>query len=170
MKVTLLMAVTLDGRIGKTADHFVNWAGKEDRKLFVEVTKKAGALIMGSKTFDTIGKPLPGRRNIILSRNKDRKSVWENLVFTDKTPKAVLENLEKDGFSEVILAGGATINSLFAKENLIDEIIVTISPLIFGYGFSLFSEDISMELELREMKKSGENSIYARYKVKNQEE
>ncbi|HHC25729.1 MAG TPA: dihydrofolate reductase, partial [Desulfobacterales bacterium] len=39
MKVTLLMAVTLDGRIGKTADHFVNWAGKEDRKLFVEVTK-----------------------------------------------------------------------------------------------------------------------------------
>ncbi len=165
MKVTLLMAVTLDGRIGRTADHFVDWAGKEDRKIFVEITRRAGVVIMGSKTFDTIGKPLPGRRNVILTRNKGRKSSWENLVFTDKEPRNILSGLEKEGFSEAVLAGGAKINSLFAKEGLIDEIVVTISPLIFGQGFSLFDEYISMNLNLEQVERLGENAIYAMYKV-----
>lgn len=166
MKVTLLMAITLDGRIGKTSEHFVDWAGKEDRKLFVEVTKKAGVVIMGSKTYDTLNKPLPGRKNIILTRNKNRKSEWEDLIFTDKKPREILNDLEKEGFSEAVIAGGALINSVFAKENLIDEVIVTISPLIFGYGFSLFTQDVSMELELEVLEKLGESSIYARYRVK----
>jgi dihydrofolate reductase len=87
------------------------------------------------------------------------------LDFTDKRPRDVLKDLEKAGFSNVILAGGALINSLFAEENLIDEIIVTISPKIFGYGLSLFSEEISMELELEKMERVGQNLVCLRYKV-----
>ncbi len=165
MKVTLLMAITLDGKIGKDSDHFPDWTGKTDKKLFVELTKKAGVLIMGSKTYDTIGSPLPKRKNIILTRNKERKSEWENLVFSDSTPKKILEELKKEGYQEVILAGGAEINSLFARENLIDEIIVTISPLVFGAGISLFTEDISLNLELKSTEKLDKNLIYAHYKV-----
>ncbi len=142
MKLTMLMAMTLDGKIGKNPDHFPDWTGKADKKLFVELTRKAGVVIMGSKTFDTIGIPLPGRKNIILTRDKSRKSEWDNLLFTDASPKEIVANLEKEGFSEAILAGGAKINSLFAEENLIDEIIVTISPKIFGTGMSLFSSEI----------------------------
>ena len=76
-----------------------------------------------------------------------------------------LDGLEKEGFSHVILAGGSLVNSLFAEENLIDEVIVTISPKIFGYGLSLFSEEISMDLELEEIKKIGKNLVYLRYSV-----
>jgi len=165
MKVTLMMAITLDGRIGKSPDHFPDWTGKADKKLFVALTKRAGALIMGSKTFDTIGKPLPGRKNVIMSRNKTRKSEWENLVFTDASPRDILKNLETEGFSEVILAGGALVNSLFAEEKLIDEIIVTISPKIFGVGMSLFAEEISMELELRTMEKLDRHRVCLTYGV-----
>jgi dihydrofolate reductase len=120
---------------------------------------------MGSKTFDTIGHPLPGRKNIVLTRDKRRKSEWENLTFTDESPKAILKDLEKEGFSEVILAGGALVNSLFAESNLIDEIIVTISPKIFGHGLSLFTPEISMELELKEVERLGEELVYMRYLV-----
>jgi len=165
MKVTLLMALTLDGKIGKSPDHFPDWTEKEDKRLFVKISKKAGAVIMGSKTFDTFGKPLPDRKNIIFTRDKRRKSDWENLVFTDKKPREILEDLEREGFSNVILAGGALINSLFAEENLIDEIIVTISPMIFGYGISLFTEEISMNLELENCKRMGRNLIYLKYHV-----
>ena len=165
MKVTLMMAITLDGRIGKSPDHFPDWTGKADKKLFVALTKRAGALIMGSKTFDTIGKPLPGRKNVIMSRNKTRKSEWDNLVFTDASPRDILKNLETEGFSEVILAGGALVNSLFAEEKLIDEIIVTISPQIFGVGMSLFAEEISMELELRTMEKLDRHRVCLTYGV-----
>ena len=65
MTVTLLMALTLDGKIAKDPDHYPDWTGKEDKKLFAEISKKAGVVIMGSKTFDTFGKPLPNRKNVI---------------------------------------------------------------------------------------------------------
>jgi dihydrofolate reductase len=165
MKVTLLMAITLDGKIGKSPDHFPDWTGKEDKRLFAELSRKAGAVIMGSKTFDTMGMPLPGRKNVVLTRDKTRKSEWQNLVFSNESPSTLLKGLENEGFSEVILAGGALVNSLFAEENLIDEIIVTISPKIFGYGLSLFGQEISMELKLKELKRLGKNLVYLKYHV-----
>jgi len=166
MKVILLMALTLDGKIGKSRDHFPDWTGKADKKLFVTLTKRAGALIMGSKTFDTIGTPLPGRKNIVMTRNRSRVSDWENLVYTDKSPKRILEDLANEGFTEVILAGGTLVNSLFAEANLIDEIVVTVSPLIFGYGLSLFTEKINMTLELMDVERVGTNRVCLKYAVK----
>ncbi|MBW2593054.1 MAG: dihydrofolate reductase [Deltaproteobacteria bacterium] len=168
MKVTLLMAITVDGKIGKDSDHFPDWTGKEDKQLFKKITQKAGVLIMGSKTFDTIGSPLPGRKNIVLTRRRDRLSTWPNLVFTGQEPKEILKGLQKDGFSEVVLAGGATINGLFAKAHLIDEIIVTIAPKIFGTGISLFPEKIDLALTLEDVKRMGKDLIIARYSVINE--
>ena len=122
---------------------------------------------MGSRTFDTIGFPLPNRKNVILTRDKHRISRWDNLVYTDKKPKEVLKELEAEGYTQAVLAGGALINSLFAEEKLIDKIIVTISPKIFGCGLSLFSEEISMELELETVNTLGEHGVSLKYKVKN---
>ena len=167
MKLILLMAITLDGKTGKDSEHFVDWTEQEDKKFFVRITKKAGVIIMGSKTFDTIGQPLPGRKNIILTRNHLRKSRWDNLVFTEKAPGELLNCLEKEGFSEAVLAGGPTINTLFAREGLINEVIVTVSPLIFGYGTSLFSEEIAMELELKDVHRRGKDLVAITYGVKN---
>lgn len=193
IKVTMLMAITLDGKIGKDSDHFPDWTGKEDKKLFVEMTKKAGVLIMGAKTYNTIGRPLPGRKNVIMTRSGEimqkiggeetplfykmftgTKSEWvpvwdeekeRNLVITSCSPKAILEKLEKEGYSEVILAGGAQINTLFARENLIDELVVTVSPLIFGKGIGLFAEDIHLNLTLMEVGKISEEVIRLKYRV-----
>jgi dihydrofolate reductase len=165
MKVILLMAMTLDGKIGKSADHFPDWTGKEDKKLFVSITKRAGVMIMGSKTFDTIGAPLPNRRTVVMTRNPNRVSRWDNLIYTGDEPRAILGCLDGEGFSEVVLAGGATVNSLFAQEGLIDEIVVTVSPMIFGTGLSLFTESVSMDLELIEAERLGQNLVRLRYKV-----
>lgn len=166
MKVILLMALTLDGRIAKGDSHFVDWSGTEDKKLFVEVTKRARALIMGSKTFDTIGKPLPGRCNIVMTRMPDhRHSDPPNLIFTAQTPESILLDLSKAGYKEVVLAGGTVANSLFARRGLIDEVMVTISPLIFGKGISLFADDVTMNLELIEARPLGTDLIMARYRV-----
>ena len=167
MKVILVMALTLDGRTGKGDNHFVDWSGAEDKKLFVELTKKAGVLIMGSKTFDTIGKPLPDRCNIVMTRMPEKRPAHiDNLIFTAQTPESVLLDLAKCGYGEVVLAGGTVINTLFARRKLIDEIVVTLSPLIFGKGISLFAEDVQMDLELIETEQLGQDLIMARYRVK----
>jgi dihydrofolate reductase len=165
MKVIVLMAMTVDGMIARDSEHFPNWTSKEDKMMFKEVTRAAGVLIMGSKTYDAIGKPLPGRMNVVLTRNKQRISQLKNLVFTDRKPGELLVDLEKEGLTEVILAGGSTINTLFAKENLIDELQVTYTPKIFGQGLSLFADRLSMDLELIDFKQLGADELIARYRV-----
>jgi dihydrofolate reductase len=165
MKVMLMMALTVDGKIGKDASHFPDWTEQADKKLFMKTTKEAGAIIMGSKTFDTLGKPLPGRKHVVLTRNKNRRSDWKEVVFTQEHPRDILLSLKNEGYAAAVIAGGAQINHLFAKENLIDEVIVTFSPKIFGAGLSLFSNAIDMDLTLIESHPIGKNTLYARYGV-----
>lgn len=165
MKVILLMAMTLDGKIARNDHHFPDWTGSEDKKLFVRITKRAGVVIMGSKTFDAIGAPLPDRKNIVMTRDRSRRSVGTELVFTDQSPEAVLENLAKIGYEEAILAGGSIVNTLFARANLIDEIIITIAPHIFGTGVSFFADEMDLQLELVAVETLGHDHVLLHYRV-----
>ncbi|MCK5098650.1 MAG: dihydrofolate reductase [Desulfobacteraceae bacterium] len=165
MNVILLMVMTMDGKIARSSTELVDWTGKEDKKYFVQITKDAGAMIMGSKTFDTIGSPLPDRKNIVLTRNKNRKSLDDNLIFTDNSPEKILEDLEKKGFKKVALIGGSVINSLFAKENLINEIHVTVAPILFGKGLSMFDTTLNLKLEFMETRKIDKGYVLLKYRV-----
>ena len=169
MKLILIMALTADGKIGKTPTHFPDWTEPADKKVFMSVSKDAGVLIMGSKTFETLAKPLPGRKHVVMTRDKTRQSSNKHVVFTGKAPREVLSDLGAEGYKTAVLAGGAQINFLFAKENLIDEILLTYSPKIFGTGLSIFPGPVEMELELLEYRRIGKNTLMARYRViKNQ--
>lgn len=165
VKVTLLMALTADGLIGRDDTHLTDWTAAEDKKLFKSFTQKAGVVIMGAKTFETLDQPLPGRKVVILTRKKDRKTSWDNVVFTGLPPDKLLKSLEDDGYEHVVVSGGATINALFAKQGLIDEVILTYSPIIFGSGVPLFNGDVSMDLTLVKVSRMGEDLIYAHYAV-----
>ena len=165
MKVILLMALTADGKIGKDAAHFPDWSGKEDKKRFRQITMTAGVIIMGASTYDTIGRPLPGRRNIVLTRKTERVASRDNLVLTNQKPAEILEGLSREGFDRAILIGGAKINSLFAKEGLIDEMILTYCPKIFGAGLDVFSDEVLMDLSLVSVEQLDENVICAHYRV-----
>lgn len=167
MDVILLMAMTLDGKIARGRTELINWTGKQDKQCFVKVTRQAGVVVMGSRTFDTIGHPLPGRKNIVMTRNKTRKSDHSDLVFTDQTPQQILADLKLQGFSQVALIGGSVVNSLFAKENLITWIYVTLVPVVFGQGLSLFHTDLDLSLEYIESREIGRGHLLLIYKVKN---
>lgn len=166
MKVTCLMAQTLDGKIAKDAHHFADWTESADKKLFRAETKRVGVMIFGRTTFETLPGVLPGRLTVVMSRSA---GAWEereqNLVFTSKNPQEILEHLTSLGFEETIVAGGTTINSLFAREGLIDELLLTISPLTFGQGLGVFADDIELDLDLLSLEPLGEKSITTRYKI-----
>ena len=121
---------------------------------------------MGSKTFDTIGKVLPGRKNIVMTRDKTRISRDENLLFTSQTPEEILNDLQTKGFKSAALIGGSIVNTLFMKQNLVDEIHVTIVPRIFGRGLSLFHESLDKLLELIDMEKIDQGYVLLKYRVK----
>jgi dihydrofolate reductase len=165
MNVILVSALTVDGKIGLTSDHFPDWTEPADKKLFMAVSKAAGVIVLGSKTFDTLPAPLPGRKHVVLTRQKERLSQGGQVVFTDKAPREILADLEAEGYSRAVLGGGSRVNFLFARADLVDEVLVTFSPKIFGAGVPLFSDPIQMDLALLETGVLGENTIFARYRV-----
>jgi dihydrofolate reductase len=165
MKVTLLMALTADGMIARHAEHFPDWTERADKILFRHFSIEAGVVIMGSKTYHTIGRPLPNRKNIVMTRSPQGRPRTKALVFTADPPGKILADLKTAGFDQAVLIGGATINSLFAEKGCIDEMILTYCPTVFGTGLSMFSHSMAMGLSLQAVRKIGENSVMVRYSV-----
>jgi dihydrofolate reductase len=165
MKLTLMMAVTVDGMIARDHAHFPDWTCKADKQLFKRLTQSSGVVIFGSKTYDTIGKPLPGRLNVVMTRHPKRYRGQDGLMFYSDSPKQLLRELSRKGYEEAILAGGATINSLFIKPQLVDELLLTISPKLFGQGITLFSERLDLDLKLIGMQQLEAGSVLLRYGI-----
>ncbi|EKD47292.1 MAG: Bifunctional deaminase-reductase protein, partial [uncultured bacterium] len=138
MNILLIAAISADGRIAKSADQLANWTSKEDKRFFVDKTKEAGALIMGRKTYDTIGRPLPNRLNIIMSREADEsKNIGGLLEYSSKSPCELIDELEHRGFESIVIGGGTSIYSLFLKEGLVTDLYLTVESILFGSGVPL---------------------------------
>jgi dihydrofolate reductase len=105
------------GRGGKLPWHY-----STDLKFFKQTTMEH-AVVMGSKTWDSIGKPLPGRENIVMSRSQGLKLPDGVRLFS-----SVAEVLDFDeSFArDVFIIGGAGVYSSFA--DTIDRWIVTEIP------------------------------------------
>lgn len=169
-KVHLVMVSSLDGVIAKNSNEFVDWSTKEDKKYFSDITKEKGCWIMGSSTFKTIGRALPGRLNVVMTRDveKMKSSYTESKELIFVSPDSILEllkNLYEMGYKEVVLGGGTSINTQFAKENLIDFVHLSIEPILVGTGLQIFSEDTKIELKLIESSKLNENTVLLKYEV-----
>lgn len=158
------MAISLDGKIGKSSQHFADWTSKEDKKMFAQVSKNCGVVLMGENTFKTFPTPLKERLNVVFSEREDVLD-HDNLRYVKGDPKLVLRKLEEEGYEKVLLGGGSFLNSLFLEEKLIDEIMLTIEPKIFGQGLSLFNKDFEADLELLDLKKINDNAIFVHYKI-----
>ncbi|MEX0943911.1 MAG: dihydrofolate reductase [Pseudomonadales bacterium] len=66
MRLSMVVARSLNNVIGNGSE--IPWRVKGEQKLFRDITM-GGVLIMGRKTFESIGRPLPGRETIIVTRN-----------------------------------------------------------------------------------------------------
>jgi len=171
MKTFLIAALSADGFIAKDSAHSpLTWRSQGDRKFFIERTKQAGLAIMGLNTAKASKKPLPGRRNIIYADSKDQLSHWkeyEEWEITQDDPKELLFHLKKEGHKEVAICGGATIYTMFMEQNLVDKLYLSIEPVLFGKGITLFNKELNQKLELVSNKKLGEHTILLEYNVTN---
>lgn len=165
MKVIMMMAITADGKIAKDSTQFADWTSREDKKLFVEVSKNCGVIMMGENTFKTFPAPLKNRLNVVFSENQNNEAI-EGVKWVNGDIEKVLEELAGLGYEKALLGGGAYLNSLFLEKNLIDEIMLTVEPKIFGTGLSLFSKDLNADLKLIETRKLNDDTVLLHYEVK----
>jgi len=163
INVFIIAALTADGCIARdnSAPSTV-WTSKVDKKRFSELSKRAGVVVMGSVTYETIGKPLPGRLNIVYVPPGGK--TYEGVETTSKPPAELIADLEKRGVKEVAICGGSTIYTMFMKSGLVTSLYLTIEPVIFGSGVRLFKESIDAKLELVSSEKI-DNSTLVEYRV-----
>ena len=156
IKVILIAAISADGKIAERTDqNSLDWTSKEDTRFFIERTKQAGALIMGRKTFATIGRPLKNRLNVIMTRDLSSSVVPAEaglLEYTSASPVEIVKDLDARGYLEVAICGGSSVYSQFLKEGLVQELYLTVEPVLFGGGVSLTSGFGRMNLQLLETK------------------
>ena len=163
MKVLIIVAISADGFIATDANHPAVWTSKEDKKLFVELTKRAGVMIMGRSTYETIGKALPGRVNIVYT---SRPLDSPDIVTTQEDPKELVERLSKEGYEEIAVCGGQAIYDMFLKEKLVDELYITVEPVFFGSGITISKNFNKADLQLIEYKELNNDTLNLHYRVK----
>ena len=164
MKTFLIAAVTADGFIGKTADHFADWTSPEDKRLFVRLTKQAGVMVMGARTFETIGRALPGRRLIVYTHHPERVTA-PGVETTSEPPAELVKRLESEGAAGLAVCGGAGVYTQFLQAGVVDELHLTFEPVLFGTGIKLLNEPYDVRLSLLSTEQLGEHAVYAHYQL-----
>ena len=165
MKVTMIAAMSADGLIAQGKDQTsLDWTSKEDTRFFIEKTKEAGVLVMGRTTFETIGKPLKGRRTIVMTR-KDLTSDMDGVEYTKQSPEEVIEMLSHDGCDQVVIAGGAQVYSAFLRAGLVTDVYLTIEPYLFGDGVPLVDHLERVDMRLLDVVQLNDKAVLLHYQI-----
>lgn len=172
MKIIVLMVASLNGKITKDSDpNIYSWTSKEDQKLFFSMIKSSKLIVMGRKTYEASKKIMKLSRNklrLVLTRNSNKyKSEKGTLEFTSESPKELVKRLRSFGYKKMLVVGGATTNTLFFKNLLVDELHLTIEPRVFGLGKHFVSdESMDIKLKLIKIKKLNKRgSLHLHYKI-----
>lgn len=154
MKVTLAMVVSLDGRITDSAlAGPAIWASPEDQTEFRAQIEAHDCIVMGSSTYEAaraIIKPKADKPRTILTRQPEKYAaeVQPGLAFSSDPPGAVIAQAKEAGRQSLLLVGGAKTNARFLDQGLVDEILVTVEPKIFGAGIH-FTDALQNNVQLQ---------------------
>lgn len=167
---TALAAVSIDGKIAAHAKQFTSWTSKEDKDFLHKHLDRSDVVVVGRNTYETAKKPLSIRNLIVITRQV-KKSTRKNLrlTFFNLETENLDKFIRKAGYKRVAVLGGQKIYTYFLEKNLLNEIYLTIEPVIFGKGLSMFgSEKFEIRkwrfVSIKQLNKKG--SLVLRYKRK----
>lgn len=119
MKISFIAAISINRVIGR--DNKIPWHLSEDLKRFKNLTL-GHPVIMGRKTFESIGRPLPKRINIVITRDESYSP--EGVEVTHSIEEAIELAKQKEGSEEIFIIGGGQIYS--QSMHLADKLYLTI--------------------------------------------
>lgn len=145
-KVILYIAISMDGYIAKKNDdlEFLSIIQEEGEDYgygaFIETVD---TVIMGRRTYDWIMKkvaefPHKNKQTYIITR-KSRPDIG-NIRFYTRNLRNLIRELKNETGKNIFIDGGAQIVNELLKENLIEEYIISIIPVLLGSGIRLFHE------------------------------
>ena len=164
--ISIIVAIGKNNEIGKK--NALLWSLPADMKHFRETTS-GHPVIMGQKTFESIGRPLPNRRNIVLTQDKKFKPEGVELVYSLEELDSLIKKTSKPE-EELFVIGGGMIYKLFIEKA--DKLYITHVDASFPDADTFFPEIIPIvwnEISHEEHTKDEKNiypytfSIYERF-------
>lgn len=150
----LVLAMTKDGLIGDKGK--LPWHLKKDLQFFKNLTEE-GTVIMGRGTAESLGKPLPNRNNIYISREPQHKLMQAGFKRFSNVRSARMQSAAEHPFKPVFLIGGA---------KLVADSLEHVKSAYITYIDGEFEGDTYLSKEVLEFLESGrvvlETSTYDR--------
>jgi len=172
MKVIMVAVVSANGKLTRGNDPDIyKWTSKEDQDLFFSIISKSRLIVMGSGTYEAVRKQVKhtqDRLRIVMTSSTEKykgQEIKGALEFTSETPHQLINRLIN--YNEMLLVGGSKIYSAFIKEGLVNELYLTMEPVLFGQGKNLFAdEEFEARLELISIEKlNKKGTLLLKYKV-----
>ena len=146
-KLVLFIALSLDGYIA-TKEHSLDWLfaveGEGDNG-FSKFYDTVDTILIGRTTYEWImdvekgNFPYKGKECFVFSRTP--KDDNEHVTFINDDVVHLVKNLKNKSGNNIWIVGGGDLLHTFIKENLVDEIMVTIAPVLIGTGIPLFKDN-----------------------------
>lgn len=155
-KVVLFIATSLDGLIARP-DGGIDWLFRDADYGYTPFFESINTVVMGRKTYElslSFGPPYvyQGKNSYVFSRTK-AGTKDENAEFIAGSPKDFIHSLRIQPGKDIWLVGGAELVRDFLVDDLIDDFIISIHPIVLGAGIPLFPADV------RELSLTLKNSI-----------
>jgi len=172
MEVFLIAAMTADGFIARRADQVSTaWTSREDKQWFVQKTKQAKVCVMGRTTYETIGAPRSGRSILVLSSSgkttlEDQDLELGQMTKISLSPTELVARLQELQVEQLAVCGGASVYTQFLQAGLINRLYLTVEPVIFGTGLSLFNQNLMNQISLVDIHRLSGQTVVLEYKAK----
>lgn len=168
LRCSVYIAVSLDGYIARKDDR-LDWLDRVQREGedygYAAFMSTIDVLVMGRRTYDVVRSfaswPYAGKRVVVLTSNA-------TLEVRDGVERASgpLSEIVKRYEGRAYIDGGETVRS-FLKEGLVDDLTLSIVPVILGSGIPLFASGLpERSLELEESRAFPSGLVQSRYRVK----
>jgi len=147
-KLSLFIATSLDGYIAKPNDDlgFLKLVEKEGEDYgYAEFTANIDTIILGRKTYDWVLREIGtshydnGDRDVYVITRNERPSVGKTTFYTGN-PTDLVRQLKSENGKNIYCDGGAEIINELLKNDLIDELIISVIPILVGNGTRLFKD------------------------------
>jgi dihydrofolate reductase len=147
--LAIFIATSLDGYIAKPNDDlsFLKLVEKEGEDYgYAEFTATIDTIIVGRKTYDWVFKEIGsshydnGQRNVYVITRSERPSAGRTTFYTGKLSELV-QRLKSESGKNIYCDGGAEIINELLEQDLIDEFIISVIPILIGNGTRLFKDN-----------------------------
>ncbi len=145
-KVILYIATSLDGYIAKPNDDlsFLSIVEQEGEDYgYADFIESVDTVILGRKTYDWIMTKVPefvhADKNTYVITRQERPDKG-NIRFYTGNIRELITKLKKESGKDIFIDGGAEIVNNLLTENLIDEFIISVIPILVGDGIKLFQD------------------------------